>query len=253
LLQGAPFRDLDDSLAPRQALATTAFIRKAGWDQAIGQTFVCDGVRSRVAGVLPDFKFGSLQHAPQPLMVFRETRDADDMLVRVNTAKTSAVMRRLQATWKEIYPELPFYYSFLDEHLLQQYHDEYNLLSLLLALTGLMISISCIGLVAYVSFLLRMARADIAIRRVIGASFGDIYGLYLRQFALLLGIGFFVAAPLAWWLSVRWLQQFAYHISPRVADAVLAFAVMGTLVGLIVGRSSWRTMRVNPAKVLRAD
>lgn len=253
LLQGTPFRELDDSLAPRQALATTAFIRKAGWDQAIGQTFVCDGVRAQVAGVLPDFRFGSLHHASQPLMVFRETKDADDLLVRVNTAKTAAVLRRLQATWKTIYPELPFYYSFLDEHLLQQYHDEYNLLSLLLALTGLMIAISCIGLVAYVSFLLRMARADIAIRRVIGASFGDIYGLYLRQFALLLGIGFSVAAPLAWWLSVRWLQQFAYHVSPHVADTILAFALMGALVGLIVGQSSWRTMRVNPARVLRAD
>ena len=186
-------------------------------------------------------------------MVFQETKAADDMLVRVNTTKTSAVLRRLQANWKKIYPELPFYYSFLDEHLLQQYHDEYNLLSLLLTLTLLMIVISCIGLVAYVSFLLRMARADIAIRRVIGASFGNIYALYIRQFTGLLVIGFLVAAPLAWWLAESWLRQFAYHISPRPVDAGIAFAVMGVLVGLIVLRYSWGTVRVNPARILRED
>jgi putative ABC transport system permease protein len=234
-------------------LATTAFIRKAGWDKPIGETFLQNGKPARVVGIVPDFHFGSLHHASQPLMVFQERGAADDMLVRVNTAKTSAVLRRLQANWKKVYPELPFYYSFLDEHLLQQYSDEYNLLSLLLTLTLLMIAISCIGLIAYVSFLLRMARADIAIRRVIGASFGNIYALYIRQFAGLLFIGFLVAAPLAWWLADSWLRQFAYHISPRPVDAMIAFAVMGVLVGLIVLRYSWGSVRVNPARVLRED
>jgi putative ABC transport system permease protein len=234
-------------------LATTAFIRKAGWEKPIGETFLADGKPARVIGIVPDFHFGSLQHASQPLMVLQETNAADDMLVRVNTTKTSAVLRRLQANWKKVYPELPFYYSFLDEHLLQQYHDEYNLLSLLLTLTLLMIAISCIGLVAYVSFLLRMARADIAIRRVIGASFGNIYALYIRQFAVLLVIGFAVAAPLAWWLADGWLRQFAYHVSPRPVDAIIALAVMGVLVGVIVLRYSWGSVRVNPATVLRED
>lgn len=251
LLQGEPFRN--NSPTPRPALATTAFINKAGWDKPIGETFVLDGKRSRVVGILPDFHFGSLHHALQPLMVFQETKAADDMLVRVNTTKTAAVLRRLQANWKKIYPELPFYYSFLDEHLLQQYRDEFNLLSLLLTLTLLMIVISCIGLVAYVSFLLRMARADIAIRRVIGASFGNIYALYIRQFTGLLVIGFLVAAPLAWWLANSWLRQFAYHVSPRPVDAVIGLAIMGVLVGLIVLRYSWGSVRVNPARILRED
>jgi putative ABC transport system permease protein len=251
LLQGEPFRN--NSPTPRPALATTAFINKAGWDKPIGETFVLDGKRSRVVGILPDFHFGSLHHALQPLMVFQQTKAADDMLVRVNTTKTAAVLRRLQANWKKIYPELPFYYSFLDEHLLQQYRDEFNLLSLLLTLTLLMIVISCIGLVAYVSFLLRMARADIAIRRVIGASFGNIYALYIRQFTGLLVIGFLVAAPLAWWLANSWLRQFAYHVSPRPVDAVIGLAIMGGLVGLIVLRYSWGSVRVNPARILRED
>ena len=269
LLQGEPFRDAgsrtggsqpisrrdedDNSPAPRPALATTAFIRMAGWDRTIGQTFMQDGKPARVVGIVPDFHFGSLHHALQPLMVFQETKAADDMLVRVSTAGTSAVLRRLQALWKKVYPELPFYYSFLDEHLLQQYHDEYNLLSLLLTLTLLMIAISCIGLVAYVSFLLRMARVDIAIRRVIGASFGNIYALYIRQFVVLLAIGFAVAAPLTWWLADGWLRQFAYHISPRPVDAVIALTVMGVLVALIVLRYSWGSIRINPARVLRED
>ncbi len=186
-------------------------------------------------------------------MIFQEPQDADFLLIRVGQARTTSVLQSLQANWKKVFPELPFSYSFLDEHLMQQYHDEYNLLSLLLTLTLLMIAIGCIGLVAYVSFLLRMARVDIAVRRVIGASFPDIYTLFARQFAWLLLIGFAVAAPLAWWLANVWLRQFAYHIDPRPLDLGIALAAMGTLISIIVLRFTLQSVNVNPGRVIREN
>ncbi len=253
VIQGSGFRDMADSAARRNALVTTSFARKAGWTQPIGERFEVQDRQVQVIGVVPEFHFSSLHHMIQPLVIFQEPASADYLLVRVEPAKTAAVLKDLQDHWKNAFPDLPLAYSFLDEHLMQQYHDESNLLTLLLTLTVLMIAISCMGLVAYVSFLLRMSKADIAIRRVIGASFRDIYSLFAWQFAWLLLFGFVVAAPLAWWLSSGWLQQFAYHIYPRPADLVIALVTMGGLVGVIILRYSLESVRMNPGRVLREN
>jgi putative ABC transport system permease protein len=251
VIRGEGFRDVRDSTARNHALVTTGFASKAGWTNPIGEVITTQSGRVRVDGVVPEFHFGSLHHIILPLVIFQQTNDQDYLLVRVTPARTAAVLKGLEANWKKAFPEVPFFYSFLDEHLMQQYRDDNNLLDLLLTLTVLMIAISCIGLVAYVSFLLRMAKTSIAIRRVIGAAFKDIYALFARQFVWLLLIGFAVAAPLAWWSSTIWLRQFAYHVAPRPADLGIALAAMGVLVGMIVLRYAWQSARVNPGRALR--
>ena len=256
VIRGEGFRDIKDSTAKQHALVTTSFVRKAGWTQPIGEVFTTQGGAGpvvRVDGVVPDFHFSSLHHSILPLVIFQQTDDQDYLLVRVTPARTAAVLKGLEANWKKAFPEVPFFYSFLDEHLMQQYRDDNNLLSLLLTLTLLMIAISCIGLIAYVSFLLRMAKTSIAIRRVIGAAFKDIYALFAWQFAWLLLIGFVVAAPLAWWLSVIWLRQFAYHVDPRPADLGISLVALGVLVGMIVLRYALHSVRINPGRVLREN
>jgi putative ABC transport system permease protein len=253
VIQGEGFRDIKDSSARNHALVTTGFAHKAGWTRPIGEVITSQSGPVRVDGVVPEFHFGSLHHIILPLVIFQQTNAQDYLLVRVTPARTATVLKGLEVNWKKAFPDVPFFYTFLDEHLMQQYRDDNNLLDLLLTLTVLMIAISCIGLVAYVSFLLRMAKTSIAIRRVIGAAFKDIYALFARQFVWLLLIGFAVAAPLAWWSSSLWLMQFAYHVDPRPADLGIALAAMGILVGVIVLRYTWQSARVNPGRVLREN
>jgi len=252
VIKGSAFPDIKasdvrDSTLPRNAIVTASFTRMAGWTNPLGEVLYHENQKCPVIGVIPDFHYGSLQKAIQPLVLLQQVGQPDYLLVRVARTRMAAVLERLEEHWKKAFPEMPFSYSFLDEQLIQQYRDEYNLLSLLLTLTVLMVAISCIGLVAYVSFLLRMARADIAIRRVIGAGFHHIYTLFVRQFVWLLVIAFVVATPLAWWFANVWLRQFAYHVSPRATDPVIAIVAMGALVGLIVLRFSFdfgaKTMR----------
>ncbi|HXB08864.1 MAG TPA: ABC transporter permease [Puia sp.] len=248
-----PASAVQDSTTPRNAIVTASFARMAGWTNPLGEVLYHYGQKCPVVGVIPDFHYGSLHAAIQPLVLLQQVGQPDYLLVRVARTKTAAVLKGLEGHWKKAFPEMPFSYSFLDEQLIQQYRDEYNLLSLLLALTVLMVAISCIGLVAYVSFLLRMARADIAIRRVIGAGFRHIYTLFARQFVWLLGIAFIVATPLAWWSAGLWLRQFAYHVELRAADPVIAVIAIGGLVGLIVLRFVLLSVKINPARVLREN
>lgn len=252
IVQGDGFPDRDDSASRNNAIVTTAFVRMAGWDHPIGEIIRYFDRDIRVIGVVPEYHYGSLHRAIQPMVIFQQP-EWDNLLVRVGQGNTSALLQRLRTNWKKAFPDQPFSYTFLDEQLRQQYLDEYHLLHLLMTLTLLMIAISCVGLVAYVSFLLRMARAEIAIRRVIGASFADIYRLVIRQFVYLLLIAFAAAGPLAWWFADGWLGQFAYHVYPRPVDPVIALGAIGALVGVVILRYAWQSVRENPAQVLREN
>ena len=139
----------------------------------------------------------------------------------------------------------------LDQHLLQQYNEEGHLLSCLLILSFLVIVISCIGLMAYTSYIIRMALKDIAIRRIIGAGFGDIWGIYQGMFGFLLVIGLAAVIPVSWYFLDRWLEQFAYHVVLRPSDYGIAAAAMAVIVGLVLGYYVGRSVRTSPAKIIR--
>jgi ABC-type antimicrobial peptide transport system permease subunit len=113
------------------------------------------------------------------------------------------------------------------------------------------IAISCIGLISYTAYVVRKALKDIAIRRIIGASFGDIYGMYQGMFGLLLGIGLAAVVPVSWYFLDRWLEQFAYHVVLRPLDYGIAVVGMVVIVGLVVGYYVWRSVRISPAKIIR--
>jgi len=253
VIKGEGFPDVPDSLAKNYAIVTAGFARKMGWTQPLGEIFEQGDQKVRVIGVVPDFHYKSLHQAMQPLVLFQQGGVPVEMLLRVDQARMADLIKEAGAEWRKAFPNLPFVYTFLDEHIAQQYRDDHNLLSLLMTLTVLMIVISCIGLVAYISFLLRMARTAIAVRRVIGASFRDIYGLFAPQFLLLLGIALVTAGPMAWWWVDLWLGQFAYHVSPSPLDLGIALIAMAVLVGSVVLRFTRRSLRINPARVLREN
>jgi putative ABC transport system permease protein len=251
VIAGSGFQPVKDSSARHQVIVTELFARQAGWDHPIGQVIAEGDDKLQVVGVVNDFHFSSLHHAISPMVILQAPDEPAYLMVKVANHQTGAVVRQLQQAWGKVFPAFPFTYFSLDDHLLQQYKDEGNLLTLLVSLSVLVIAISCIGLIAYTSYIIRMAMTDITIRRIIGASFRDIFHLFNRQFLLLLVIGLAVAVPVSWYLLGRWLEQFAYHVEVRPVDYIIAAAAMATIVGAVVVRYIARCVRVSPATIIR--
>jgi putative ABC transport system permease protein len=250
VIQGSGFHSVKDSAAKDQVLVNELFVRQAGWTNPIGQTIKQGEDAYQVAGVVPDFHFGSLHNPMTPMVIFSDP-DPAYLLLKVVPGGDAGMPYKLQKVWNRAFPQFPFSYFFLDQHLLQQYKDEGHLLSCLLILSFLVIVISCIGLMAYTAYVIRIALKDIAIRRIIGASFGDIYGLYQGTFGLLLGIGLAAVIPVSWYFLDRWLEQFAYHVVLRPLDYGIAVAGMVVIVGSVVWYYVWRSVRTSPAKIIR--
>ena len=255
IINGSNFYDSRDSGAKKiHVIVTNLMAKKAGWDHPLAERVRLEEEGEEpvdVIGVVPDFHFSSLHNPVEPIIISQQSDDPAYLLIRAEPSGTAAVIAAVQKEWKKAFPGLPVYYYFLDQHLQQQYRGEKDLLSLLLTLTSLIIVISCIGLVAYTSFVMRIASVDIAIRRIIGASLRNIFSLFNRQFVLLLVIAFLAALPVAWYLLHLWLNQFSYHIDLKPADFIVALITISAIVTSVVLYYSWRCVRINPARIIR--
>jgi putative ABC transport system permease protein len=110
-----------------------------------------------------------------------------------------------------------------------------------------------LGLVGLLSFLIEQKTKEIGIRKVLGASVKDISVILSRDFLRLIVIAFLIAAPVAWLLMNRWLQDFAYRTD--ISWWVFAVAVLAALVitSLAVGFQTIKAAIANPVKSLRSE
>jgi ABC-type antimicrobial peptide transport system permease subunit len=93
----------------------------------------------------------------------------------------------------------------------------------------------------------------VGIRKVLGASIGNIVYLFSREFTVLVAIAFLIAAPVAYYMMNKWLQGFVYrtHIGAGIFLATIVISV--GIAWLTVGWRSLRAALANPVKSLRAE
>ncbi|MBQ7018865.1 MAG: ABC transporter permease [Bacteroidales bacterium] len=116
----------------------------------------------------------------------------------------------------------------------------------------LAVFIALMGVFGIVMFETQHRRSEIAIRKVYGAERGQLVGMLNNSYVKLVLAGFLAAAPVAWWITSRWLEQFANRISiPWWIFAVSLVAVLAVTVALVTLRS-WKASGENPAQVVRS-
>ncbi len=210
-----------------------------------------------VVGVVKDFHNRSLHTEIDPMVLIYEA-DGLDVGLKLNVAGASAskadeVVDKVKASWEEVYPNHPIRYSFLDESIDSFYSSDRRTVKLASTATIIAIVISCLGLFGLVSFSTIQRTKEIGIRKVLGASVGSIVSLMSRDFLGLVLIASAVAAPVAYWLGSRWLEDFAYSVEP----GVLLFLVTGAFALLIafltVAQQAFKAATENPVNALRSE
>ncbi|HEY4335833.1 MAG TPA: ABC transporter permease [Puia sp.] len=231
-----------------------------GWDdKAIGHT-ITEPNNNRpptvyhVIGIVKDFHFRSLREMITPLvMTLGRNGDGNSLIVRTKTPGVAGLIATLQKRWTEQKAGAPFSYSFLDDRFRDTYQAEQNIGRILGIFAGLTIFVACLGLFGLATFTAEQRTKEIGIRKVLGANTAGIVALLSKDFLRLVVLAFGIAAPLAWWMMNKWLQDFAYRITIGWWIFALA-AVLAMLITLLtVSFRAIRAANANPIKSLRSE
>lgn len=162
-------------------------------------------------------------------------------------------LKAISTAFNRIDPDLIFDYTFTDQEYAKEFQQMEMIKSLTSLFTGLAILISCLGLYALVSFLTEQREKEIGIRKVLGASELGLWRLLSTEYIWLTGIGFLVAAPLAYLLMESWLEDYVYRIS--ITWTVFAITGLTALIItlLTVSYQAIKATLANPVKTLRSE
>jgi ABC-type antimicrobial peptide transport system permease subunit len=159
----------------------------------------------------------------------------------------------IEPVFRKYSPGSPFAYSFTDEDYAAKFRAEEQIGRLSGMFTLLALLISCLGLFGLASFVAEQRTREIGIRKVLGASVLQLWGLLSREFVLLVLAAFATAAPIAWVCGQEWLRGFDYRANFSVWIFVVAGIGAITIALLVVSLQSVRAARANPVKSLRVE
>ena len=229
-----------------------------GWEtDAVGHTVsntTNEGKKRtyRVIGVVKDFHFKSLHEKISPLvMVMGDNSGA--IIAKINTKDIAGLLASIKTQWSKYTVEEPFSYSFLDDRFNATYQSEQKIGQTLGIFAGLTIFVACLGLFGLATFTAEQRTKEIGIRKVLGASVSGVVALLSKDFLKLVGLAFIIAAPIAWYVMDKWLQDFAYRININVW-VFLVTALIAVLITIAtVSFQAIKAALTNPVKSLRTE
>jgi putative ABC transport system permease protein len=229
---------------------------KAPVESVVGKMFGFGGMDSsgRIIGVAKDFNFNSLHHKIETLCIFNQKDwGYGEMSVKINGANAGNAIALIKQTWDKMVPDIPFDYSFLDQHFEEMYRADNQVSKIIGILASLAIIIACLGLFGLASYSAERRTKEVGIRKVLGASVFNLASLLSGSFIRLVSVSILIAWALSWVLVRKWLEDFAYRIDMSWWVFIVA-AVLAILIALVtVSFQAVKAAVANPVNSLRSE
>jgi predicted permease len=254
LVAGTNFRAGDSIL---EFLVTEAFVRALGFvhprDVLNKEINLWDYFKGPIVGVMKDFHASSLKDGITPVMITKFKRGFSNAGIKLSGEDIPGTLAATEKLWNEVFPDYVFEYQFLDQRIAEFYKQERQLSELYKLFAAIAIFLSCLGLYGLASFMAAQRIKEIGIRKVLGASARGIVVLFSREFVVLIGIAYLIAAPLAGWYMYSWLQDFTYRTTMSWWIFVTG-GLISVLIALVtVASRAVRAANANPVKALKTE
>ena len=210
-----------------------------------------------VLGVSKDFRFNSCRIASSPF-VFALNNDIPNpklvSYIRFNSkTNLQEAVAHVRETLKEIDPTFPFEISFYNTILNNLYQKEQTL-GKLISLFGIMaILISIVGVFGLVLFETQYRRKEIGIRKINGATTGQILLMFNKTYIQIVSVCFIISIPIAWMGTQQWLENFAYKTPLHLWVFIVAFLIiLSVTIGTVTFRN-WQAANENPVNSVKSE
>lgn len=226
-----------------------------GLDMQVGDAF--DSYSSgHLVGFSDDVKFTSLRGGEDNIafLVGNFGYSLPISYIRLKAGSDiHAVVGHIQETMRELDPSYPFNIEFYDEIFNHLYRKEENLRSLVTVFSLLAIIISLVGVFGLVVFETQYRRKEIGIRKVHGATVGEILLMFNKAYLRIVGICFVIAAPIAWQGVRMWLEGFAYKTPIHGWVFLIALLIVTVITLLTVSFQNWKAANENPVNSIKSE
>lgn len=261
LVQGRFFTEEYADQNTRTAVINETAARKMSLPNPIGQTITfpyCDSVPVQIVGVVKDFNVHGFETAMKPVVYTIGNKacrfqSGGAILVKLTGNHVQQSVAAIEHAWKNIEPDFPIRYSFLDDNFQQLFLSYTRLQKIIGFFAFIAISISVMGLFALTAFFTRQRTKEIGIRKVLGATVMHLAALVGKEFIYLVLLSFLIITPVAWWGMYTWLQTFAYRINISWWMFIAAGSVTLLIALITVSFQAIKAGLANPINSLRTE
>ncbi|HEX8060522.1 MAG TPA: ABC transporter permease [Cyclobacteriaceae bacterium] len=218
--------------------------------------------RLTIVGVIKDFHYGKLDEDIKPVAFTYLTPDlfirkdkVDGLLnVRVDTSDPLETMARIEEVWKSVDPVHPFEAEFYDDAIADAYSELSAMIKVIGFLSFIAISIASLGLLGMVVFTTETRLKEVSIRKVLGATSGNLVFLLSRGFLIMLSISAFIALPITYLFFERFiLTRFPFHDPIGILELFGGLTAVLAIAFVMIGSQTMKAAHSNPAETLKCE
>lgn len=252
ILKGREFQEDMPSDTLSGVVVNETFVKRMGWSDPIGKRIEAgdeNTLRARVVGVMQDYHQTGMYNEIESLLLAYRTVN-NNVYVKISEDNAGQALSHIESSWKEVFPDQPYSYSFLTESFSGQFEADEKRGLIFTLFTILAILIACLGLFGLASYTVEQRNREIGIRKVFGASESTIMKLVARDFIILALISIVLAIPVAYYFMSNWLENYVY----RADLGILLFIIAGLLTLVItfatISYKAYQASVSNPAEAI---
>jgi ABC-type antimicrobial peptide transport system permease subunit len=208
----------------------------------------------RIIGVIKDMVMSSPYDPVKQTIFYITPEEFGYVNIRINPdVSAHKAIKKIGEVCKTYSPAVPFSYKFVDEEYATKFNNEARIGRLAGFFSTLAIFISCLGLFGMASFMAEQRIKEIGVRKVLGASVLNLWGLLSKDFVRLVAVSIVLAVPLASYFMSGWLDKYQYRVD--MSWWIFALTAVGALLItlLTVSYQSIRAATTNPVRSLRSE
>lgn len=209
--------------------------------------------KGKIIGVVKDFHYASFHSEVEPLMIQIFPPFYRYVIIKIDSKNPKNLISEIERKWHKHLPRTPFKYYFLGESYENIYSSDNRMGNIFYFFTFIALFLAGLGLYGLVAFISEQRKAEIGIRKVLGASIGRLMFTMSKEFAVLILVSNVIAWIPAWYFINSWLSDFAFRIELTIWPFVLT-AFLSLMIGLItISIKTWLATKASPASILKYE
>jgi putative ABC transport system permease protein len=256
IVEGRNFSREVTSDTSQAVIVTQSMASRMNWDNAVGKKFQFGTNEEdpfvEVVGVVKDYHHRSLYDVIEPILFYLRI-DNQIVHIKLQGDNLNETLKEVGSAWKNVFPDRPLDYNFLDEEFAEQYRNDQRRGEVFSIFSILTIMIACLGLLGLASFTTEQRTKEIGIRKVVGAKISTIVFMISKDFLVLICISILLAVPVAYYFMDKWLHNFAYQAEIKYTTFILAGLVAIVITLATISFHTIKAAVSNPVNALREE